>query len=126
MKTIIEIIIVIVIIVTLNIVASNFFMNELEYYNYMISDIYDAIQENKTDKAFDKIESLTDRWHDTNSIWGALTNHEELEQIEVLIHMLNNHNISSDKMLATINLLELNILIEHTAKRYTLKFENIF
>ncbi len=126
MKTIIEIIIVIVLIVTLDVIASNFFMGEFQYYNEAIDEIYELVELNKTNEVMEKIEILTDRWHSTNPTWGALTNHMELEKIEVLIHRLNDYNISSNRELAIIDLIELNILIEHTAKRYDLQFENIF
>lgn len=126
MKTIIEILVVVFIIVTLNVIASNFFIQELNYYNNTIDDIYRLIEAENYKKATDKIEVLTDRWHSTNSIWGALTNHQELDNIELLIHKLNNHYISYDKTLAIIDLIQLRVLIEHTANRYNLKLRNIF
>lgn len=126
MKTMIEIIVVILIIVALNFVASNFLNKEVEYYSEMIDNIYKNIQNNKIDQAYKDIDSITERWENTHVIWSILSAHEDLENVELIIKKLKDHNVTSDITVASIELIELKGVLEHNANNYFVNIENIF
>lgn len=126
MKTMIEIIVVILIIVALNFVASNFLNKEVEYYSEMIDNIYINIQNNKIDKAYEDIDSITERWENTHVIWSILSAHEDLENVELIMKKLKDHNVTSDITVASIELIELKGVLEHNANNYFVNIENIF
>lgn len=126
MKTMIEIILVILIIVTLNFFASNFLNKEVEYYTEMIDDIYLSIQNDEMNVAYKGIDSITDRWENTQIIWSVLSAHEDLENVELIIKKLHDHNITTDIAVASIDLIELKGVLEHNANKYYVNIENIF
>ncbi len=126
MRTLIIIICIIAVILVSNAFSARFYENELEYYTTHLEKAFEAVDKGDTEFAEQTIEAVHAHWDERMNLWGVLSDHLELEAIDILLHKAEKYPRPGYEEEVQQDLIEIMRLIDYVASRYKFEVQNIF
>lgn len=125
MKTVIEILVLLIIIISLDFIVTCFLNNEYQFYDEKLNDLLLLIDNEEYDDAYECIDEIYERWTKSYNVWEVLADHSETEQIDILITKTYNSELDGDTEQVKSNIMELYRLIGFTTRRYRINIVNL-
>lgn len=90
-----------------------------------LSTLEETIKNQNWDTASEKLEDFHSRWDKVRSLWSMLIDHNEIDNIELLLSELVSYVDNKDKNESLSRMSSLKTLIKHIPKKESFNLENI-
>lgn len=91
-----------------------------------LSKVISYVDEDKIEEAIEEREKMQMKWDKTRGMWAVLIDHEELDNIEEIMHVVEILLEDPEQEIEVLSELnKLNFYLEHIPKREEFSLENI-
>ncbi|NLM03770.1 MAG: DUF4363 family protein [Clostridiales bacterium] len=99
--------------------------NSADQLTYEIEKLDESIDELNWDEAKIHMEGIMDNWQKIKKIWLTILEHEEVNNIDLLLGRLKRYVEIEESNDATSEIAALKLLIQHTTEKGSFKLVNI-
>ena len=124
-KELIISIIIIIVIVGLDILISNFVDGKMNYTLQMLEDMKGILEEEDYTKAREKFEEINEYWYESEKVFSFYIEHDELEKVASDLASLDVYiKLEDDEALEKVSTMA--FIIKHIEAKDDLRLKNVF
>lgn len=87
--------------------------------------LWELVEAEDWERAKEKVQSIEEDWQSTKQVWAAIVNHQEIDQLELIVVRLRQQINNEDKHWARIELSLAKSILEHVYEKERLTWGNI-